>query len=304
MTNRFNPYDTRNRLPHRTALTALFILCVLLTTTLASFQDEETDPRRSWDRHFDKARAQRRNPSPQLRRAGEKPSPKPVAAPSEKQDDELIGVTIWRLRAAANNPQNNPRELTQEGEYTLERATADTAFREGDRVRLSVEYPRVGQYYLYVIDREVYSNGALGAPSLIYPGQTMPPDGNVLTPGKMLYIPAHSDPRPYFRLRRSRPDQVSERITLIVSREPLPLGIGPLKLDPSLVAKWEKEWGGATERREAIAGTGRDWTPVEKEADEKGRELDQGAPLPQTIYRVKAKPDTPALITIPLKIAP
>jgi hypothetical protein len=39
-------------------------------------------------------------------------------------------------------------------------ATADTLFAEGERLRFSVEAPRIGDRYLYEIDREVYSDGS------------------------------------------------------------------------------------------------------------------------------------------------
>src|SRR5437763_12423285 len=48
-----------------------------------------------------------------------------------------------------------------------ERVEAGTTFREGDRVRLSVESPTKG--YLYVLDRDVFADGTTGGVMLIYP---------------------------------------------------------------------------------------------------------------------------------------
>jgi hypothetical protein len=125
-----------------------------------------------------------------------------------------------------------------------------------------------------------------------------------MTAGKIIYVPAQGDPIPYFTLQRSRKDQVSESLTIIVSPEPLPLGVGPLKLDPVRVAQWEKQWGGRIERREARGEVGKGWTAAEKEAGEGKRLLAQTDPLPQTIYRAAAKSGGPVLVSVPLRIAP
>jgi hypothetical protein len=66
-------------------------------------------------------------------------------------------------------------------------ATADTLFAEGERLRFSVEAPRIGDRYLYEIDREVYSDGATSAPYLIFPSQSTPEGENVVTAGRKLF---------------------------------------------------------------------------------------------------------------------
>jgi hypothetical protein len=85
-----------------------------------------------------------------------------------------VGVTVWRLRAAAPG-DSGARILVQEGgeessntvEWVPERVGINTGLREGDRVRLTIESPDAG--YLYVIDRERYSSGERGMPYLIFP---------------------------------------------------------------------------------------------------------------------------------------
>jgi len=137
-----------------------------------------------------------------------------------------------------------------------------------------------------------------------YPGITAPGERDRR---KIIYVPAQGDPIPYFTLQRSRKDQISESLTIIVSPEPLPLGAGLRQLDSAEAAQltqWEKQWGGPTERREARGGAGTGWTAAEKEAGEGKRLLVQGDPLPQTIYRVAIKPGGPVLVTVPLRIAP
>jgi hypothetical protein len=147
----------------------------------------------------------------------------------------------------------------------------------------------------------------LGEPYLIFPAGATPAGGNVITAGKSIYVPAQGDPIPYFTLQRSSGNHVGERLTIIISPEPLPVNVEQPTLDPALVARWERQWGGQTEWRESRGGAGRQWTKGEQEADEGKRKLVQSDPLPQTIYRVAVKKGGQggaALFTIPLRIAP
>jgi hypothetical protein len=126
--------------------------------------------------------------------------------------------------------------------------------------------------------------------------------------GKIIYVPAQGDPLPHFTIQRSRADQVSELLTIIVSPNPLDAQPGPpsnpTPLDPALVAQWEKQWGGRTERREMRGGAGTAWTAKEKEAGEGKRKLLQGDPLPQTVYLVSGKVSGYTLANVPIRLAP
>jgi len=208
---------------------------------------------------------------------------------------ELIGVTIWRLRS-------------DQDKATAERAAADTLFAEGERLRFSIEAPRRSDSYLYVIDREIYADGSTSDPYLIFPSPTTPEGGNVVTAGKPVFVPARGDEYPYFTLERARKDQLREEIAIIVSPRPLELPPGtpeqPVKLEKSRVAQWERQWGGRVERREERDGAGSQWTVAEREADKGERRLVQGDPLPQTIYRIKVRPDAPMMLRVSLRIAP
>ena len=264
----------------RITITALLVLCSMWVVAGPSPQSEPEDStRRIWNKRFREARdlsAARR--------------PKGTAVKGE-----LIGVTIWRL----GDDQDKP---------TAERATADTSFTEGERLRLSIEAPRGGESYLYVIDREVYADGSAGDPYIIFPSQTTPEGGNVVSAGKPIFVPARGDEYPYFTVERVRKDQLREELTIIVSPNPLNLPLGtpadPVRLESAQVARWEKQWGGRVERREERGGAGKQWTAAEKEADKGERRLVQGDPLPQTIYLIKAKPGAPMMLRVPLRIAP
>jgi hypothetical protein len=264
----------------RLAFVALIGLCSLWSIAGPLPQSEPEDgTRRIWNKRFREARAR-----VLARRRG-----KPAA------NGELLGVTIWRMGDGQDKP-------------TAERATADTLFTVGERLRFSFEAPRMGDSYLYVIDREVYADGATGDPYLIFPSQSTPEGGNVVTAGKPVYVPAQGDEYPYFTLQRARKDQTGEKLTIVLSPQPLKIPLGtpsdPIKLDRSRVARWEKQWGGRVERWEERGGAGKQLTEVEREAGKGERRLVQGDPLPQTIYLVKTKSGATIMLDVPLQIAP
>jgi hypothetical protein len=300
------------------ALSLLLISCALLAAAMPAPQEEEDVTRRLWNKQFLKAREETKKPKPNAQPQKTKMKPpasaklgaKPGAAGGETVDGELIGVTIWRLRPAA---AGDDRKLVQKngatsGQYALERVTADTRFKEGQLVRISVEAPREYDNYLYVVDREVYKDNKeerLGEPSLIFPARSTPPGGNVISAGKSVYVPAQGDPIPYFTLQRSGENHVGEMLFILISPKPLPAPVGrPAALDMATVAQWERQCSGQTERRESRVGAGRQWTKEEQEADEGTRKLVQSDPLPQTIYRVRVKQGGCALVPIPLRISP
>jgi hypothetical protein len=126
--------------------------------------------------------------------------------------DRVVGVTVWQLREPART-DTGERLLAHQGgeaeEWIPSRVAADKRLVEGDRVRLSIEAARGG--YLYVIDREQFSDGKSGDPYLILPTTATRGGDNRVAAGRVVEIPAQDDAPPYFRLRRSRPDQTALR---------------------------------------------------------------------------------------------
>jgi hypothetical protein len=167
-------------------------------------------------------------------------------------------------------------------------------------VRLTVEVPATG--YLYVIDRERYADGTLSDAYLIYPNEQTRQGDNVVAPGRLVEIPDRRDEPNAFTIRPSRPDQNAEVLSLLVSPEPLPnmkAGTKPMKLDAALYAGWEKKWGVKAERFELEGGAGQTITAKENQP---GANVTQDDPLPQTLYRVNAKPGNAVLLEIPLQM--
>jgi hypothetical protein len=234
------------------------------------------------------------------------PSASVAAVKEEKPEGELLGVTIWRLRSSRENDDREGRILLEEegtgkaAEWTPERVEADTIFAAGQRLRLSIESPRNG--YLYVIDRELYADGSMSEPYLVFPTLRNNNGNNQVAAGKVIEIPGKT----VFRLTASRPDYKGELLMLLVTSEPLKEVVvksGISKLDSQLVAQWEKDWSAPVERFEMIGGAGKTRTKAENEAGQEGKRLlTQEDDLPQTLYRVAVKPGNPFLGIVTLKV--
>ncbi|MBC7911047.1 MAG: hypothetical protein H7Y30_11135 [Pyrinomonadaceae bacterium] len=229
-----------------------------------------------------------------------------------RKGEELaqVGVTIWQLRPSGASDDKETRILDQEEtdarvELTPVRIEAETLLKVRDKVRLSIESPRTG--YLYVIDRELYADGSMSAPYLIFPTQRTRGGDNAVRAGVLIDIPAQDDSPNCFTLKPSRPDQVGEVLTVLVTTEPLdipPLQRKYMRLDEAQVAEWERMWKTDAERFEMEGGAGQTWTQAEKAASgNESRVLDQEDPAPQTIYRVTTKPGNAVMITVPLRYA-
>ena len=211
-----------------------------------------------------------------------------------------LGVTIWRLRAAKAG--DVARLLVQEAEsttqWTPERVPVGAPLAPGDRLRLSIESPRAG--YLYIIDREEYADGTSSEPFLIFPTTRTRGGDNKVAGGRLIEIPSQEDRPPFFTMRPSRPDQTGERLTIVVTTEPLrdlTLGAEPLQLARATVKDWEARGSAAVERLEMVGGAGRAWSRAEQRAGaDATRLLRQDDPPPQTLFRVLVRqPDLMAV---------
>lgn len=283
------------------------VMSGVILSVIAVAQDEGN--RQLWDAQFLKKRTGAKSPSTTTaarKNPGYRRATPQAEAIEEKAATEVIGVTIWRLRQSRDADNKDARLLLQEEtsgesvEFTPERVEAETAFAAGDRVRLGIESPRDG--FLYVIDREQYTGGASSDPYLIFPTLRTRSGDNAVKAGKLIELPGRSA----FRLKPMREDYTGELLTLIVSGAPLTqitAGPGMVKLDRALVEGFERQWRSAIERYELTGGAGAPYTRAEKEAGQDGsRLLTQEDDLPQTLFRVLAKPDQPLLISVPLKI--
>ena len=284
------------RIAGRVVLTAITLQ--IPCAPIAFGQESGDSARGLWNKTFESSRARTRK------------NRKRPPTDQETNAKALIGITLWRLRSPETQvPSEKPRSLEHKVEIipsnlVVERVEANTLFREGDLIRIGIEVPHNG--FLYVIDREVYSDGSLGDPFLIFPTKDLRGGDNRVYPGRLIEVPAQTDRPPHFTLKRSRKDQVSDKLTIIVS--PFRLAVDTRypggRLERSQITHWENLWSSRIEQREAFGGAGKRRTRAEEEAGERKRLLARGDPLPQTIFRATVRPGLPLLIAVPLMIAP
>ena len=186
-----------------------------------------------------------------------------------------VGVTIWKLQ----------RERSRQLERVSKRVEADTKFREGDLLRISIESPIEG--YLYIVDRDWFTAGSGGETNLIFPARG---EDNRLKPGKLIDIPTEIEAS--FKAS-PKPNQTGEMLTIIVTSSPLqlPLSNNPLPITNTQLSDWETKWSAITDRYEMNDGAGLTRTIAEQHAAAHSgtRQLTREDPSPQTIYRLVRK---------------
>jgi hypothetical protein len=249
----------------------IFLLILAVSLPLVAHPQDDRSIK-SNDFTDKRPKAKRRTGPPAKPKTYHQASPS-LAKPIDKSSPSTlkVGVTIWKV------------ERVREGESLKEvarRVEADTKFHEGDLLRLSIESPRTG--YLYVIDRDQFTDGSFGVTNLIFP---LLGEDNELQAGKLIDIPAgNATP---FKASPSA-NQAGEMLTIIITSAPLSLPLSKKFLPISSVqlAEWEKMWSGMTERFEMNGGAGLTRTIQEQEAASTtgSRQLTRDDPSPQTIY--------------------
>jgi hypothetical protein len=239
-----------------------------------------------------------------------RPSYKPVNPPAASVNNAAtvdVGVTLWRLRTALAADEG-ARLLVQDAsaaDLTAERIDTGAPVAVGDRLRLSIESPTAG--FLYVIDREEYDDGTVSESYLIFPTSRTRQGQNAVRAGRLIDIPDQADRPSYFTVRPSRPGQVGELLTILLTPSRLSnltIGDKPLVLARDLVASWEKSWAAPVQQFAQEGGAKRLWTKQEQAAAaDAARLLTQEDPAPQTIFRVTGKKGGPVLVNVRLPYA-
>lgn len=293
----------------RFALTLFLLTFWCVSSDAAPCLQDGEQTRKLWDSEFFKSKG--------------KPSPGKPAAPRRRyrivtpkipvdrvDGDTVVGITLWRLRPSTTTDDKQTRLLkhskdnTKVPQWTPERISVDTPLAIGQRVRLSIESARTG--YLYVIDRELYADGSLGEPHLIFPTTRLRGGNNRVTVGRIIDIPTQEDSPNYFNLDPDRANLVGEVISVLITPQPLPdlkIGEDDVVLPQADVAMWEQKWGAQVGRLEMENSTGKVWTKEEKDASAaNGQELKASSPAPQTLYyRPDTKATDPLLVSVRLR---
>lgn len=286
-----------------------FTMCSLLAVlALSNVRGQEQDTRMIWDSGFRKQRpAAPATSAPKKDRdlQYESSASKPVTS---QQRAPIFGLTVWFMRPPHEGEKDVPRLLVQPPrakpmEGVLERLRPGEHLRNGDHVRLSLEVPRDG--YLYVINRERYSDGTASPPQLIFPAKNLNQGSNRVKPGRVVDIPGDSDDPNLLNVKSLGQKQVGEELLVLVAPAPL-AGVEPgereVRLDAALVSRWERDWAVAAERIDLSKGTPQVWTASEKAAGNQERLLTQGDPMPQSIYHASAGAGRPQLVKLVLEV--
>ena len=232
----------------------------------------------------------------------------PKATSSRKPAAEMLGVTLWRLRASRSGDQARVLIHEPDGEapqqLTPERISLDTRLLANDRVRISIESARHG--FLYVASRERFADGSMGPASLIFPSRRIAGGNNHVQPGQLVDIPEPTNRRPYLTVKKSRPDHLGESLLIVVTKAPIEGLIvenGQRFLSEQQIAAWQKEMSTSREILEVPETVGRPWTSPEQSAAQGAVRLKMADPAPQTIYRFSPNDKQSLVVDLLLKVA-
>ena len=289
----------------RPFLRAILVGVTLLNVILPSpVRSQDDDSKAIKAEVFLKERPINSAPSKARYRPAVKSTQPPALTPPSGMVLAEIGITMWRYREATGIDKT--KELVEEDEgqeWILERIPEGTLLSPGQKIRLSIEsLSRTG--YLYVISREEYADGSVGAPRLLFPTQKSV-DRIKVEPGRLTYIPSATG---RFRIKpsESAKPHVGELLTIIVSQKPL-IDASQLKpqaiaLQPDQMNQWLNQWKTKIAKFEMVGGAGKTMTAAEQTAAKfESALMSQGDPVPQTIYQLIVKPEDPLLIVLPLR---
>lgn len=292
-----------------------FVAGLLIINAVAVLAQDGDVQRRFWPPDF-RPTAGKKSP---VRKQTAQPRYRP-ASPALPQNasvakDSVLGVTVWLLTDSPDDKDGARILRPKTGRptnYTAKRVETTTKFTVGQRLRLSIEIPRNG--YLYVIDQEKYEDGALSKPHLIFP--VIPGENNFAQKGRVFEVPtAGDDSSLTVELLDESGNRtvVAEVLTFLVTAKkllnvpkPILLSNGEydiIPLNPVMVAEWEKDCDTNFEAAELEGGAGQLYTTREQQAGNRKNRLTQADPLPQTVFRIAAKPGKSLLVKIPLQIA-
>jgi hypothetical protein len=239
----------------------------------------------------------------------------PVKAAPKGIMDGLLGFTVWKHRPATET--DAAKELVEEkiggkvqnSEYTLERMGLDVPLAIGEKIRLSIE-SLSHSGYLYVVNRELYSDGTYGVPKLIYPTLQTNSRNSPVEAGDLIFIPESSAKVFTVKANQSEKKQVGEILTVIISPKILidesMLKTKAIDLPMAQFTSWLKQWEVNTTLFEQEGSVGQTITPVEQTAGqdvakglvEEPAALTQDDPLPQSVFRSKVKRGNPMLVNV------
>lgn len=220
---------------------------------------------------------------------------------------EQLGVTFWRLRPLSEDdfevPEVTVRINNKIEKWTAERVASTTKFKNNDRIRFSIETSRSG--YLYIVNREFYTDGTKGEANIIFPTLRSRSGDNRVKAGNLIEIPSAEDSVSYFTIQPKRADYAGEEIIVLILPDQLPnfqIGLRAQKLNDEILQNWFADWESVVDIYDAEDGEGITYTAVEEQkAKVATRSLTQEDPLPQTIYKALLSETTPFFVAFQIQ---
>ncbi|HVQ36756.1 MAG TPA: DUF4384 domain-containing protein [Pyrinomonadaceae bacterium] len=226
---------------------------------------------------------------------------------------QKVGVTIWKVREARRGYNGArilwyPKESKSSVQYEAERISGEPVLAYGEKVRLGIESPRDG--YLYVFDREIYHDGSLSAPYMIFPISRLRDGNNRIRANRPIELPALVDDPFFFEAKKVGLDPskrlVGEVLSIAITDKPITrlsnLGQDAVQVSAADMEFIERLYTGYSEVFELEGGVSQPYSETEREAANTGaRLLTYADPVPQTFYLVEDKHNGGLLVSLVLK---
>jgi hypothetical protein len=214
-----------------------------------------------------------------------------------------VGITIWLVDSGKS------KGVEQLGaEQTQERLDTNATYTDGDTVRLTIVSQTGG--YLYIVDREHYSDGTYGPAILAFPTLKTRRGDNLIQSWEPIQVPAYPSvwrfkPREW-KAGETRKVQTSEVLTIIISPKPLidrsRISTQQLALDKGEFERWQAQWQTTSQQFDMENSVGQVFKAGAKALEQEGAEAPREEELDaQTSYQVAVKPGAPIMITVPLR---
>lgn len=235
---------------------------------------------------------------------------------NQKEDlpisSQSVGITVWKIREVQRGYTGARilwhRDKSQSPvEYQAERLAGEPILAYGDKVRLGIESRQDG--YLYVFDRELYSDGSLSPAFMIFPTDRLLDGNNRILANKPVEFPSLTDVPFFFEAKKIGVDPsktlVGEILSVVITDKPITrlnqLDRSVLQVPSGEMESIERLYSGIAEVFELENGLGQPYSEVERDAATKGaRLLTHADPVPQTFYLMKSKHAGGLLVTLAL----
>jgi len=214
-----------------------------------------------------------------------------------------VGITIWLVDSGKSKGVEQLR-----AEQTQERLDTNATYTDGDTIRLTVVSQSGG--YLYIVDREQYSDGTYSPAVLAFPTLKTRRGDNLIQAWEPVQIPAYPSvwrfkPR-VLKVGEGRKVQTAEVLTIIISPQPLidhsRISSQQLALDKGEFERWQTQWQTKSQQFDMENSVGQVFKSGAKGVEQQGTEATGEEELDaQTFYQVANKPGTPIMVTVPLR---